>query len=40
MLKLIGILVWFPELMQRIFKQNGIQNSFFTPDNELNILIY
>jgi len=30
----------FSELMQRIFKYGDIPNIIFTPDKELNILIY
>jgi len=42
MFKLIGILsvFGFSERMQRILKYGDIQNTDFTPDKELNILIY
>ena len=43
LLKLIGIfgvVYSFSERTQRIFKYGDIQNISFTPDKELNILIY
>jgi len=38
MFKLVGIfgVVWFSELMQRIFKYGVIQNTSLTPDKELS----
>jgi len=41
-IKLLGIfgVLSCSKLMQRIFKYGEIQNISFTPDKELNILIY